>query len=1451
MNKKWMKTAQRFFALFLCAAMLLPMLPQVVTAAEPTYPNAGSVMVNKVGITSQADFDTNGVAQIQLSTTAIPADKDVDLIIMVDLSSSMRVCDGVFDDKGNTVTVEPFYNPDRSQNTKVIYEDWKKTRMYKMEQSLRALVASIQTSVEGTDRKVNICIANFGDLDHYDFSNATVKNEPGTNRPMLDINRDNGFQWYQNAEHWGGSNGYNPISEFANHKNYVLSSIDSHKNSNPFYDHNWKFYNTSELLQGRKDPEVYTGANTVTNAFTDATSLTDMNGIISALRMSNSMMLGTNYDVGLEYAYKIAASRKNSDGGKDNEQVCIFMSDGAPTQYNYFSGHFESQAWLDTVLGVPDSLTKRELFFDMPMRDLANHTWAYGTREYEFVDIIDDMHWALHHSGYGLVNHEAKDSTNIFKTTTCYGYNTAGFFDCFKKAAGWEMNWEAFFQMIYAQFYRKNIRKINVGYDYGIEDASGKTMYHINAQWIADLFVELKTPVDSTKHETYSPYYYFYNNEGKNWWAEAMKGDTDKLYPVINKFAKGNTYIMNSADTYDCYEQADNFAHSSIADGTGKDYIAGVKGLGMDLYTVGFGLTSDNLFTVDKQEQVLKNLATNENFFYRASGTDSLTAALRDILERAVSSATRAYLVDKMGDDYDLLTSTTVPGRNGNVQVVTSNPVISVKLYNVDKTTGKPTGDALRTLETIEFTGTNVAKLTVYDAEGKEASVIADVWDESTGLISGNRVWYNTNKTGTKRISFGTEGGFDLHAETFFWSIGSIPETVIVLEYPVYLTGSMAGKYDDYASTTTHYTHQSAALTYIDYEKNQKTVSLESPKYTWNPMVQLKVVIDYGIPVDIDVVNKFTAASSYTFTASTIKVVKGTTGTYASTANGSYGDVTISGQKLRYTPKNMQMSGYDTFTCEMTRSDGLAPYYCRVLVIPATVMYYEDDAKFVTYDTYTTTVDSNGYPIDGWSKETTSMWKPDGTLVTNKVQLDDLVGSSTPYGYDSVYGNMSTHSMGQAHKVTVSDTRLATATFTFTGTGFDVISLTSSSTGTIMIDVAASAGGEAKYSNGTSYETLFVDTYYGYKKQHYELEYTYDAANKDWVMTAKNVSDTGFAQNNATQPNSPKDGDKYYKYGMEWVPSASSDTLYQIPVMKVSDLQYGTYTVTITAAYSRWLDHPASNVAGGSYDFYLDAIRTYNPAQTSNSVIQNAYGSDGEYNPTYKELRNLIISKNDFDSQDNSTTSGAATGIVFIDNTLDTKKNNVNSISDYSNYGPNNELYLAAGQSIAFNLTSADTRSDLQDLQLAMKAVNGTAEVTIQYYNGTTLTTVTGYSDKSIATCTDLYYSIPTDLVGKTVVIKNTGSNILSITNLKATSNSLTSEAAVVLSVDSDEITKVIELMNGSGDVEQPEQNQPGMEDVPDTGDVNLSMVAQIGLIASVLMLAVLTYVHTSKKNAM
>lgn len=349
-----------------------------------------------------------------------------------------------------------------------------------------------------------------------------------------------------------------------------------------------------------------------------------------------------------------------------------------------------------------------------------------------------------------------------------------------------------------------------------------------------------------------------------------------------------------------------------------------------------------------------------------------------------------------------------------------------------------------------------------------------------------------------------------------------------------------------------------------------------------------------------------------------------------------------------------------------------------VTIIPATTVYYED--SFVDFYDAGSSAKKTAF-TQTTESDAMGEWYVEGNANTTAEQALSKLGDKAIYGYDPAYNNSTTFSMGSAKKVTVNDASgYAQAKFTFKGTGFDVISLTNSDSGAITVEVLKD-GTTAKTKDGKNAFYL-VNNYYGYKQE-----------------------------------------------GGQWVvdPTATN-TLYQIPVMKVSGLDYGTYTAVITVDYAKFFDKTNDN----KYSFWLDAIRIYDPMGVDNAT----YTKDNEGFPQYIKLRDEIK---------NSTATVKTT--LFIDGAADA------TISEYNNYGPNNEVYLANGQAISFKIPE---NANIKSVQIGAKAPKGTATMTVNNDEG-----------KVIETATEMYYEI--SKIGGSFTITNTGAEILSLTNLKVT----------------------------------------------------------------------------------
>ena len=321
--------------------------------------------------------------------------------------------------------------------------------------------------------------------------------------------------------------------------------------------------------------------------------------------------------------------------------------------------------------------------------------------------------------------------------------------------------------------------------------------------------------------------------------------------------------------------------------------------------------------------------------------------------------------------------------------------------------------------------------------------------------------------------------------------------------------------------------------------------------YTFN--TTKKFVVDFGLPLKIrpqDIAPQLAAAQL-------TKVVVG---------DSQYADITHDDQLNIIYKLKTAINGQDdiTVTYYGTNAQGKennATY--TVSIIPATSVYYEDSFAQFT---------------DGKGNASAAKWTTDkdGTAAkATTTQALSALGSKDVYGHDAAYADSTKLSMGSARKVTVSKdmyvkgdttTTWPTATFTFKGTGFDVISLTSNTSGSVVYTVTGKNTGKT--------ETHLVDTYYGYK-----------LVDNKWVVD-KN----------------------------------SNSTLYQIPVIKVTGLTYDEYTVTLSVRYGEFFDHQDR----GNYSFWLDAIRVYDPMGKDNDT----YKQDNEGYPQYIKLRDQLAKEN-------------------------------------------------------------------------------------------------------------------------------------------------------------------------------------------------------------------------------
>ena len=318
---------------------------------------------------------------------------------------------------------------------------------------------------------------------------------------------------------------------------------------------------------------------------------------------------------------------------------------------------------------------------------------------------------------------------------------------------------------------------------------------------------------------------------------------------------------------------------------------------------------------------------------------------------------------------------------------------------------------------------------------------------------------------------------------------------------------------------------------------------------------------------------------------------------------------------------------------------------------------------------------------------------------TAPTQALQQLGDKAIYGNDDAYNSSSKLSMGTAHKVTVTAAML-----------------------------------EA-YNGDNKDNFAWPTAQFTFKGTGFDIISLTDNTSGAIMVTVEGVTDTTYKKNFLVNNYY---GYKYDEISGEWgtVASGDSNAIYQIPVMKVNGIPYGEYKVTIGVLYNSLFDKTGNS----TYSFWLDAVRIYDPMGE-----YAGYTQDNEGYPQYIKLHDEVV-------KGTATPNGNA---LFIDGAEKA------TVEQYTNLGPNNEVYLMKGQAITFKLTGTDV-GKIASVQIGAKAPKGAVELKV---NGNE---VVG----NLSTATEMYYDITTLVTNDNnyqVTITNVTGNILSLTNLKIT----------------------------------------------------------------------------------
>lgn len=228
----------------------------------------------------------------------------------------------------------------------------------------------------------------------------------------------------------------------------------------------------------------------------------------------------------------------------------------------------------------------------------------------------------------------------------------------------------------------------------------------------------------------------------------------------------------------------------------------------------------------------------------------------------------------------------------------------------------------------------------------------------------------------------------------------------------------------------------------------------------------------------------------------------------------------------------------------------------------------------------------------------------------------------------------------------------------------------------------------------------------------------------------------------------------------------STPSLINVPTISIQNVPYGKYVLRIDTM--------------NNTNYKLDGVRVYHPANEANETVQNAYANDDEQNAVFTQVRKILLTANSFGEGTYSRV--AISGVVYTDATREGgQTHDTNNVAEtYKDLGPKNEVYLANGNGIAFEIPNYNGQKVMIGLSAPETAAIGTVIAT----NGSAAQPI------EIKSNVDMYYEVTPTSNGY-VFIKNTSEALIAVTNVKVSGTAADAES---LCVDADLLSYVADF---------------------------------------------------------
>lgn len=459
---------------------------------------------------------------------------------------------------------------------------------------------------------------------------------------------------------------------------------------------------------------------------------------------------------------------------------------------------------------------------------------------------------------------------------------------------------------------------------------------------------------------------------------------------------------------------------------------------------------------------------------------------------------------------------------------------------------------------------------------------------------------------------------------------------------------------------------------------------------------------------------------------------------------------------ITYTPSKI-LTGTDFVKVTVTYSTGSAQTFSIGFTPASNVMYEENFVKLGD----------------------TSDWKTTETAAETGKQATEVLGKEGIHGYDDSYDTDSEFSNGSAYQATLTLEKEKDfvktqdkATFTFTGTGFDLISECGTDTGIVSVVV--------KDTDGKTVKSYMVDTYFTGDEKNiisgegildYQVPIVRCTGLKQGTYT---VETRGYlTDGSGVVAKTAEETTENNEVSEETVAEVLDDlniknveaSEVEATCMDDNSVLLGGTGVEETAAKSRSARAAAATT---SANVYIDGVRIYNTLNDSNGAKNYTKSEqDVKYESVYDYVKNSLDANED-------------DAAVYVEYDGDQDAWN---IADYKQQGPENEVYLTPGHSIAIAL---DGYKKGDTVQIAAKAINGQVSCS-------------GFLEKeSLSTATEMYYTADVeesdDGSAYVQITNNTGSKgVLALSEMKVSSG-------ISAMADPDLKTTVLDKMNHKAD---------------------------------------------------